>query len=134
MQRWLAYRKPRKLDFGRLATVLSSQRHFDLVSEGDVRYVRDQAAAEIAPHLRELIARAEELIAKDERHMRNLRSKAAQVLAELDESKPITTSSPSVSSIITQAELSEHRRQLADLQRVRARLMERMAALEREMA
>ena len=113
--------------------MLSSQRHFDLVSESEVRNAREQFAAEIAPHLRELIAKAEDSIARDERQARTLRNKAAQVLAELDESNSESaTGSPSVSALINQAELSEHRRKLADLQRERARLMERVAILERD--
>lgn len=60
-----------------MSTVLSSQRHFDLISEGDVRHAKDQVAAEIAPHLRELISRAEEIISRDERHARMLRNKVS---------------------------------------------------------
>lgn len=57
------------------------------------------------------------------------------MLAELDDSNSVTsTGSPSVSSLITQAELSEYRRQLTELHRERARLTERVAALEREIS
>ena len=52
-----------------------SQQHFDLVSERDVRQALEHVAAEIAPFLRELIMRAEEVLARDEREARALRSK-----------------------------------------------------------
>lgn len=40
-----------------------------------MRQAREHVAAEIAPFLRELIMRAEEVLARDEREARSLRSK-----------------------------------------------------------
>ena len=131
----------------------SPGQHFDLVSETDVRHAREHVAAEIAPLLRELIVRAEEALARDEQNARSLRTKvgapwprhtltgqATEVLSELDTpSKPktspsildTTTPGSSVASMVAQAELDEHRRQLAELQQERKRLADRVAALER---
>lgn len=55
--------------------VSSYMKHFDLVSEREVRQVREHVAAEIAPLLRELIMRAEEVLEKDEQQARTLRTK-----------------------------------------------------------
>ena len=118
-----------------------------------MRHAREHVAAEIAPLLRELIVRAEEALARDEQNARSLRTKvgapwprhtltgqATEVLSDLDTpSKPktspsildTTTPGSSVASMVAQAELDEHRRQLAELQQERKRLADRVAALER---
>lgn len=62
-------------DMRRLADALRSKRHFDLVSETDIRSVRDHLAAEIAPQLKELIVRAEEALQGEERKAKTLRAK-----------------------------------------------------------
>ena len=46
-----------------------------MVSEREVRQAREHVATEIAPFLRELIVRAEEVLARDEREARSLRNK-----------------------------------------------------------
>lgn len=45
------------------------------MSECEVRQAREHVAAEIAPLLRELIMRAEEVLGKDEQHARTLRNR-----------------------------------------------------------
>lgn len=58
-------------------TTLLTQQHFDLVTERDIRLARDRLATEIAPQLRELIARAEAALERDERRSRALRNKVS---------------------------------------------------------
>lgn len=65
-------------DFGRLANVLGSKRHFDLVSEQEIRSARDHLSAEIAPQLKELILRAEEALQRDERRVKTLKGKVGK--------------------------------------------------------
>lgn len=62
-------------DFARLAAVVRSKRHFDLVSETEIRHAREHLQAEIAPQLKELILRAEAALQQDERKTKALRSK-----------------------------------------------------------
>ncbi|WFD45838.1 DASH complex subunit spc19 [Malassezia furfur] len=124
-------------DFDRLRTAMASQRHFDLVSERDVRQARDHVAAEIAPLLRELIVRAEDALTNDERHARTLRNQATQELAQLEARSGAqgvlgdsSRSSPSVAALVTQTEIEEQRRTLEKLRTERKRLAEKVAALE----
>lgn len=67
-------------DMQRLSRALRSKKHFDLVSEADVRSVRDHLAAEIAPQLKELIVRAEEALQRDERRAKTLKAKVRSVV------------------------------------------------------
>lgn len=66
-------------DFPRLARVLSSRRHFDLVSEADVRHARTQLSLEIGPQLRELIPLAEQAVEREEKVMKQLKNKVSCV-------------------------------------------------------
>ena len=101
-----------------------------------MRQARDHVAAEIAPLLRELIVRAEDALAKDERHARTLRNQATQELAQVEAQSGSRSTlgdaskSPSVAAMVTQAELDEQRRTLEKLQAERKRLAERVAILE----
>ena len=121
-----------------------SQQHFDLVSERDVRQAREHVAAEIAPFLRELIMRAEEVLARDEREARALRSKvcishlpwATQELAKNESQSQLHTAgsddelkSPSMAALVADYELDEQRRELELLRKERLRLMERVQSL-----
>lgn len=115
--------------------------HFDLVSERDVRQAREHLAAEIAPLLRELILRAENVLNRNERRARALRNEAAQALAHVDlrshaphdggdgetDSNPL--SSPSVTALMAEAQLDDRQRTLLQLQEKRKRLMVRVQAL-----
>lgn len=102
-----------------------------------MRQARDHVAAEIAPLLRELIVRAEDALAKDERHARTLRNQATQELAQLEARSggqgvlgDTSRSSPSVAALVTQTEIEEQRRSLERLRAERKRLAEKVAALE----
>jgi len=64
-------------DMPRLAKVLASRRHFDLVSERDIRSARDHLSAEIAPQLRELIPLAEQALEREEKVVKSLKSKVS---------------------------------------------------------
>ena len=52
-----------------------------------MRQAREHVAAEIAPFLRELIMRAEEVLARDEREARALRSKVCILSLTLGDSR-----------------------------------------------
>ena len=62
-------------DLSRLAKVLRSKRHFDLITEQEIKDASDHLSAEILPQLKELILRAEEALQKDERKAKMLRGK-----------------------------------------------------------
>lgn len=117
-------------------TVYRLTQHFDLVSERDVRQAREHVAAEIAPLLRELIVRAEDVLMKDERIARTLRNQASQELAQLEMRSGDQSllgdgsQSPSVTALVAQAELDEQRRTLEKLQEERKHLSEKVFALE----
>lgn len=64
-------------DMPRLAKVLASKRHFDLVSERDIRSAREHLSAEIAPQLRELIPLAEQALEREEKVVKSLKSKVS---------------------------------------------------------
>lgn len=115
-------------------------KHFDLVSERDVKQAREHVAAEIAPLLRELIVRAEDVLAKNERHVRTLRNKATEELAKVEahsQSQSIggvrdEPGSPTVATLVAQAELEDKQRELEELRRERMSLMERVQAMEKD--
>ena len=65
-------------DLSRLASVLRSKRHFDLISEREIKDAQDHLSVEILPQLKELILRAEEALQKDERKAKTLRGKVGE--------------------------------------------------------
>lgn len=65
-------------DLSRLASVLRSKRHFDLISEREIKDAQDHLSIEILPQLKELILRAEEALQKDERKAKTLRGKVGE--------------------------------------------------------
>ena len=64
--------------YERLAHVLQSKRHFDLVSESEIRKAREHLSAEIAPQLQELVEKAKESLEREERAMKALRNKVSR--------------------------------------------------------
>jgi len=109
-----------------------------------VRQAREHVAAEIAPFLRELIMRAEEVLARDEREARALRSKvcichlpwATEELSKSESKSQLHTAgsddelkSPSMAALVADYELDEQRRELELLRKERLRLMERVQSL-----
>lgn len=101
-----------------------------------MRQAREHVAAEIAPFLRELIMRAEEVLARDEREARALRSKATQELSKNESKSQLHTAgsddelkSPSMAALVADYELDEQRRELELLRKERLRLMERVQSL-----
>ncbi len=61
----------------RLLPALRNKRHFDLVSEAEIRKARDHLSAEIRPQLDELIDKAREALEREERKMKTLRNKVS---------------------------------------------------------
>lgn len=109
-----------------------------------MRQAREHVAAEIAPFLRELIMRAEEVLARDEREARSLRNKvcmgylpwATQELSKNELRSQLHTTdsddelkSPSMAALVADYELDEQRRELELLRKERLRLMERVQSL-----
>lgn len=62
-------------DVPRLSTALTSKRHFDVVTEGTVLDAKRQMEDEIRPLLKELIARGEDGVAREEANARRARNK-----------------------------------------------------------
>lgn len=62
-------------DVARLSTVLTSKRHFDVVTEGTVQEAKRQIEDEIRPLLKELISRGEEGVSREEVNSRRCRNK-----------------------------------------------------------
>ena len=58
--------------------MLSNRRHFELVTETDIRVARDSLADAIEPQVRELIDRAEAALGKMERKEKALSSKVSR--------------------------------------------------------
>lgn len=109
-----------------------------------MRQAREHVAAEIAPFLRELIMRAEEVLARDEREARALRNKvcichlswATEELSKNESKSQLHTAgsddelkSPSMAALVADYELDEQRRELELLRKERLRLMERVQSL-----
>lgn len=64
-------------DVPRLATVLTSKRHFDVVTETKVAEAKKQLEDEVRPHLKELIQRGEEGVEREEAAARRARNKVS---------------------------------------------------------
>lgn len=62
-------------DHPRLMTVLKSRRHFDLVSQRDIEQAREHVAAEVRPHIDELVRRAASDIARQDRRVVALKNR-----------------------------------------------------------
>ncbi|WFD27486.1 hypothetical protein MNAN1_002483 [Malassezia nana] len=94
-------------------------KHFDLVSEREVRQVREHVAAEIAPLLRELIMRAEE---------------ATEELAKVDAQAQLLAEEKdaALGRTVTKADFNAQVQELERLRKRRAQLMERVNLLEKE--
>ncbi|CAO1619785.1 unnamed protein product [Parajaminaea phylloscopi] len=134
-------------DVPRLSTALTSKRHFDVVSDGTVQEAKKQIEDEIRPLLKELIAKGEEGLAREEANARRNRNKVSQLTTRLEQlvaSEKIALGGPSsagrrpsaasssASNQLEQQRLrlaAEEKRQLDDLARVRKRRDE----LEREL-
>ncbi|CEH12678.1 DASH complex subunit Spc19 [Ceraceosorus bombacis] len=124
-------------DFDRLSKVLASKRHFDLVSEADIRSARNHLSAEIAPQLRELIPMAEQAVQREERIVKALRTKHAQVtarhaqLAALHAPAQLRKGTSGVAShLIAEVEAKEKR--VLALQNKKLELSRKVEQLERE--
>ncbi|QSL64579.1 hypothetical protein MERGE_001880 [Pneumocystis wakefieldiae] len=63
-------------DFPRIQTVLANRRHFEVVSETDVREAQQSLEHEVYPQILELLQRAEAGIAKLERREKTLQGKS----------------------------------------------------------
>ncbi|WFD19999.1 hypothetical protein MCAP1_002243 [Malassezia caprae] len=121
---------------------MSNQRHFDLVSEREVRQAREHVAAEIAPLLRELIMRAEEVLGKDEQKARALRSKvrviishkATEELAKVDAQAQTLAEEKdaALGQTASQMEYDAQVQELEKLRKQRAQLMEHVNMLEKQ--
>lgn len=62
-------------DVSRLNVSLTSKRHFDVVTENTVDVAKKQIEDEIRPLLKELIARGEESVGREEQNARRARNK-----------------------------------------------------------
>lgn len=65
-------------DLERIANVVRSKRHFDLISEREIKDAQDHLSVEILPQLKELILRAEDALQKDDRRAKMLRGKVSE--------------------------------------------------------
>jgi DASH complex subunit SPC19 len=65
-------------DFARFSHVLSSKKHFDLVSEKEIQVAKAHLSAEIAPQLKQLIMKAEEALQREERRSKSMKVKVSR--------------------------------------------------------
>lgn len=64
-------------DFKRFATVLNSKKHFDLVSEKQIRKAKIRWSAETEPQLKQLIYRAQEALQRDRKNCKTLKTQVS---------------------------------------------------------
>ncbi|PWN49567.1 hypothetical protein IE53DRAFT_345647 [Violaceomyces palustris] len=135
-------------DFSRLSKVLVNQRHFDLVSESEIRRARERISSEVQPHIRELIQRAEANVQRDERRCTALKNKVAQQrirISQLDElsanaarsavnnnNNPVGASAANLEVVEKELdrEIERERRRLEELRRKREVMSKRVDELD----
>ncbi|CAN6598398.1 DASH complex subunit Spc19p [Trichomonascus vanleenenianus] len=100
-------------DFGRLPTVLKTNKVFDIVTESEINEGKRELAAETEPQVMALLRKAEQEIARLERKERSLSSKAELQRIRLEQVSNVTN---------VGSDLQERIERLRMLQREKERL------------
>ncbi|CCU77558.1 unnamed protein product [Blumeria hordei] len=109
-------------DFPRLATVLSSTRHFEVTPSTNLAAAQAALAADLAPAVQQLVARAETALAKRERQVQQLQARSELLAGRLNCARASSAVAPASPSDGRAAGLEEKEVRLRALRQKKERL------------